>query len=163
MARILYCISGLRKYGAERQLFLLIKNLHKKHEIRVVSFQGGHYEKKLWNLHVRTRVLHANNLFDAGFVYKGIVAEIKSFKPDIIHSWLPHANIMCKVVKFFSKQKFKLICSVRVTERKLWHLNLIEWITKSQADAVVTNSKATQKFLKKQCFNDVNVIYNAYS
>lgn len=161
--KILYVITGLTLSGAETQLSKLVFGIKDKHDIRIVNFFGGHYVKKLKNKGISVKTIKIGSKLGFLKAIVGLKKEIKEFEPNIVHSFLPHANVVCKTVKFFLKYKFKLICSIRVKEIKYIFHNIGERLFDFLCDIVITNSKTTKKFLVKKMHYDpekINVIYN---
>ena len=106
--KILYVITGLDYGGAETQLLYLATEISKNHECLIVSLT----EPK--NIHTKFET--------AGIpiVSLGMIAGkpslqaiwrlkkvISSFGPDVVHSHMIHANLLCRIVRLF--HRFKLI------------------------------------------------------
>lgn len=148
--RILFFITGLEKSGAETQMYNLISQLSKKKsiEIKVISLTGGYYLKKLKNLGISISVC-SNSLSYNLFKYISFfIREVKDFKPEIVHSFLFHTNIVSKLSLFSLKKDFKLICSYRdkISNHKL--IYYLEKINSSRADYLISNSYEADQDLK---------------
>jgi len=127
--KILYLITSLDKGGAETQLFRLVSNLKKKKdiELKVVSIKGGYFEEKLKEEGIDVEII-SNNLsyFKLPQYISKLKKIIKEFKPNIVHSFLFHTNILMKISLFFMKKDFKLITSYRADIRDFKLLYFLE-------------------------------------
>lgn len=91
--KILHIIAGLDNGGAEAVLFRLINKTHSQVTHSVVSFLGqGIYESRLRNIGVSVDHL---GLSKTNFTTKfyTLVKQIKKINPDIIQTWMYHANL----------------------------------------------------------------------
>lgn len=161
--KILYVITGLTKGGAELQLFNLAKELKKDFDISVISFHGEHYAKLLTKEGIKVKTLGIKSKFNVMKGISEIKKEIEKQKPDIVHSFLPHANIIVKIAKLLVRHKFKLICSIRAKEIIDLHHNIGERLLDFSCDKITTNSHTTKKALYQNWFfrkNKIKVIYN---
>jgi glycosyltransferase involved in cell wall biosynthesis len=99
--KILYIITNLSTGGAEIQLLSLIKELRNTNEILVISLiSKGEVGFKIEELGIPLHVLGLNNftgLKKSVFVIKDI---LNNFKPDIIHTWMYHANLIGGFIPF---------------------------------------------------------------
>lgn len=164
--RILFFITGLGKGGAEKQLFNLMSGLiNKKNlEIKLISIFGGDYEKDFKKLGISVNVFFKNknfNLFKSIFLFKKYV---KDFKPDIVHSFLFHSNIISKFSLFFMKKNFKLICSYRSLIKKYPLITFLEYLNQWKTDLLICNSKRALMDLKIYNFFKVKkkIVYNGF-
>ena len=141
--KILFFITGLNKSGAETQIYNLISGLllKKNIEIRVISLTSGYYEEKLKKLGVEVKVCKGKlnyNIFKYISFFKN---EVSDFKPDIVHSFLFHTNIISKVSLYFMEKKFKLICSYRDKISNHFWIKHLENFNKKKVDMLISNSK----------------------
>ena len=155
--KILYVITGLKKAGAEKQLYLLIKGLKNKHNIKVISFVDGFYQQKIEELGIEVKTLGTKKLS----TLLKLKEEINKFNPDVVHAWMVHANLLCQVVRLLCKKKFRLVCSIRAKEK-----GMLYWLSRlfdSQVELTITNSKVIRKYLiekYKYHKEKVRVVYN---
>lgn len=158
MVRIVYIITGLTKSGTETQLYYLVKSLPKNYKIKICTFVDGYYGKKL-----REEGYDVILLDKTPRGIKQFLKIINNFKPDIVHSFLPHANIFCKICRIF--RNFNLITSIRVKEVKYLHFNIFERITDFLSDKTIVNSYVLKDFLTKKLKfrkRKIKVIYNFF-
>lgn len=164
--RILFFITDLGRGGAEKQLFNLISKISKKEqlELKVLSVFGGFYRKKLEDLGVSVQIILKDNTLTPFKALREFVRKVRIFKPDIVHSFLYHSNILAKVSLFFIKKDFKLICSYRSLTKKYPLIALMEFINHGNADYLVANSKRALKDLKIYKYANVpkKTIYNGF-
>lgn len=143
--KILYLITSLDKGGAETQLFRLVSNLKKKKdiELKVVSIKGGYFEEKLKEEGIDVEII-SNNLsyFKLPQYISKLKKIIKEFKPNIVHSFLFHTNILMKISLFFMKKDFKLITSYRADIRDFKLLYFLEKVNKNNVDLAISNTNA---------------------
>lgn len=146
--RILYFTTTLAQGGAEKQLMQLIEGIKKKNvEVKLISIFGGAYEKNLRELKVDYLViskLKSYNLLKFIFSFRKYV---KLFKPDIIHSFLFHSNIVSKLSLFFMKKNFKLICSYRGIIQKYKLIKFLEYFNMGKVDVLISNSSLANESL----------------
>ena len=160
MVKVLYVITGLGKGGAERQLYYLIKNLPKGYEAKVCAFVDGYFSEKIRSLGVEVRILKGG--LSAFGEFKGILDE---FKPDIVHSWLTHANLFCKISKVFLRQNYIQISCIRAKDIGDLHYNFLERLLDPLGDKIAVNAYTTKNFLLRYfAFNPkkIEVIYNGF-
>ncbi|WP_405080391.1 glycosyltransferase [Paenibacillus chitinolyticus] len=113
--RIMFVITGLGVGGAEMMLYRLVKDLQKKgHSIIVVSLlEGGEIAAKIEQAGVEVVSLKMRNKFAIGSIPK-FLKIIKSFRPDIIHSFMFHANVLSRIVSRLTRGPV-VISSIRNT------------------------------------------------
>ena len=167
--KILYVITGLEKGGAETQMSNLILNMNRKEfEIKLIAFGDGHFRKTLQKAGVEVRLflVKKKSLFNFFPAVRFLREEIDEFNPDIVHSWLSHANILSKLSTFRNKSKFRLIVSIRVKEIRFLMQNIGERFLDLKSDLVIVNSYTIYNFLTHKLKfrkSKVKVIYNGLS
>ena len=94
MIKIAHIITGFNQGGAETALYRLISNLTPlTYEITVISLTGpGFYSDKILELNLPIYYLRMNkfNCIAKLFILAGM---LKKIKPDIVHTWMYHANL----------------------------------------------------------------------
>lgn len=98
--KILHIITGLNDGGAEGALFRLCKNDISNSHFVVSLLSGGKYELKLNAINISTYSLNLNNplgVLKCIYIYKKILDEVK---PNIIQTWLYHADFFGGVFSF---------------------------------------------------------------
>jgi len=113
--RILFVITGLGLGGAERQVADVVDRLTEKGHVVAVAFLTG-----------RAQVIpaapsvgvHALNMSKTpwGFLrgYFRLRKLIRSFRPDVIHSHMVHANLLCRLVRLCVFMP-RLVCTAHST------------------------------------------------
>lgn len=161
MKKILFVITGLDKWGAQRQLFNLINWIKNDFQIEVVCFFDGYYKKELENIWIQVHLISIKStfwFFKATYETNKIV---KIFNPNVIQSMLPHANIVSKFVNMINYKKYTIYTWVRNSqEPKL--LGILEKITNIFCTKIITNSYTNRQELIKRWFSrdKIQVIYN---
>jgi len=164
--RIIQVITELKPAGAERILANLSLGLKEKgHEVIVVSLRPLPAnmviiaELKRGSIPVYSLELGKLCLWRM-FRLKKIIAE---FRPDVLHSHLLHANIVCRLNSF--RRKYKLINTVHIAERRKscwWHF-LLDKLTLSLCDCQTAVSQAVRDFHSRRLGiqpDKMPVIYN---
>ncbi|MCA9459274.1 MAG: glycosyltransferase [Nanoarchaeota archaeon] len=147
--KILFFTTTLKKGGAEKQLIQFIDGINnlEKFEIRVISLFGGDYEKDLKSFGISYKVFSKssfNNLFKFILMFR---KEVKSFKPNIVHSFLFSSNIVSKLSLFFMKKSFKLICSYRGILQNYNSIKYLEILNNKKVDLFISNSNIANESL----------------
>lgn len=96
--KILHLISGLEIGGAETQLLRILPELQKYHESRVCCVRGhGPIGKQLEEKGVPVHYLEFCGLLDLGVIYR-FYKVIQEFQPDILATYLIHADLYGRVL-----------------------------------------------------------------
>lgn len=165
--RILFFVTGLTKGGSEKQVYILARELfeRKNIEIKVISLVDGYYGTELRKQGIPISSLNATRLTQFFKSLKFYKKAVETFKPDIVQTFLPHSNIIAKLMKPFVSHKHKLVCSIRVIGTQYLFYNMIERMTDCAADCVVVNSKSVESALQKKYFfskRKTMVIHNGF-
>lgn len=92
--RVLHIITGLNDGGAEGVLFRLVSHHQAIPSVVVSLVDGGKYKELLSSADIRTHSLGLTKNFLSIFRVGRLVHVIKAEKPDLIQTWLPHANLL---------------------------------------------------------------------
>ena len=68
--KILYVISGLKRGGAEQQLFNLASHLPKQYKPVIAALQGGPFEQAFKNKGIRVYVLDVRSFLQDGIIVR---------------------------------------------------------------------------------------------
>lgn len=113
--RILFVITGLGVGGAERQVVDLADRLAGRgHEVEIAYLTG---EAGLLPSHVGIRVTGFGiSRSIGGFLraYTALRRLVKSYRPDVVHSHMVHANLLARVVRLTTRMP-RLICTAHNT------------------------------------------------
>lgn len=171
MIKIIHLITDLDTGGAEMMLYKLITNMDKTEFTNVVvsmmnkGTMGESIEKHnipLYCLNLKRGILSINSL-------RTLYKIIKNEKPDIIQTWLYHADFLGLIISKMSK--IPLVWNIRCSElRKEDHSTrlffLIKFLAKNSSypKSIIANSKAGPLFHEKMGYNMRNwaVIPNGF-
>ncbi len=97
--RIAYIITGLEVGGAEAMLYKLIVNLPEEFDVLVISLGSeGYYGTMYRDLDIPVYsigMLSYKNFFAC---FKHIYDILREFKPDMIHTWMYHADLIGGII-----------------------------------------------------------------
>ena len=101
--KILHVITSLDVGGAELVLAQLVKSLQNNaiENTVVCLLPAGKVAEQLSELNVRVVSLNITSALGGISGFFKLVSLIKSEKPDVIQSWLYHANFLASVAAFF--------------------------------------------------------------
>ena len=147
--RIALVIPTLDRSGAERQLALLACGLPKERfDVRVIALtRGGPYAAWLQAAGVPLVVLHKRMKFDP-FALLRLRRELRSFRPDVVHTWLFAANAYGRLVSG-SRRTWKVVVSERCVDS--WKAGWQLWLDRRlipRTDLLVGNSHAVAEFYR---------------
>jgi len=116
--RILHLITSLDQGGAQKNLLNICSSCEIKSFVICLS-KKSYFSKKLDEIGVDNLSLEINlkNLFSIFKLFK-IIKILNSFKPDIIQTWLYHADFIGSIIKLIYK-KYKLIWTIRHSDVSL--------------------------------------------
>lgn len=94
--RVLYVITGLATGGAETMLLKLLERLdRKRYTPMVISLTTtGNIGARIVALGVPVQSLGMNSLLSTPSGLIRLIQQIKRFNPDIVHTWLYHADLL---------------------------------------------------------------------
>ncbi|MCZ6651538.1 MAG: glycosyltransferase [Planctomycetota bacterium] len=128
--RILYVITDLEIGGVPLHLCRLATSMHELgHVVRVVSLSPpGPVSKMIAQAGVEVGSCDARSAAGIGALLR-LRREIVQFQPEIIHSFLFHANIACRLTApLAGVTRNRLICEIQTVEiERRWHLTVDRW------------------------------------
>ena len=164
MIKVLHIITGLGAGGAQNCLLQLIKHNHNKDIINgVISLgRGNLYNQEVSKITDYFKVIPINKNFSSIINFLKINQEINNFNPDIVQSWLYHADLLTTLSIFLSRRKTKLIWNIRCSDmmgRYDKGINKLLLKTLSglsfKPDVIISNSQAgIDEHIKKGYKND---------
>jgi glycosyltransferase involved in cell wall biosynthesis len=96
--RVLHIITGLDDGGAEAVLFRMCK-LDKKYQHVVISLQAKQkYESLLQKFNISVHTLNFSNSSINFFGLFKLFKLIRQIKPDVVQTWMPHADLIGGVI-----------------------------------------------------------------
>jgi glycosyltransferase involved in cell wall biosynthesis len=147
--KVLFFITGLGRGGAEVMLLKILPKLKYKYDIKLVSLLkkdeiGKEIEKK------GIEVVYLNNKgFNPIKTILNFRKIIKQFKPDLLFTFLIHADIFGRVFgKMFGVKK--VYCSIRNDYSKITKLYLMDRFTRFLVDKYIPNSFALNDYLENK-------------
>ncbi len=151
--KTIHIVTGLGQGGAETMLYKLIANMDRRQfENIVISMTGeGVFADRLRVMGVTVHCLYmGKNLqsVTATFKYKKLV---KQYSPDVVQSWMFHANVFATLMKPFVKPH-KLVHNVRQSlidiknnKKSTQFMIRLNGKLSKYADVVINNSKLSQQ------------------
>ncbi|MDR0703459.1 MAG: glycosyltransferase [Planctomycetaceae bacterium] len=145
--KILQIIPTLDRCGAEKQMVLLATHLPKdEFDVEVIVLtRSGAFAEELTEANIPTTLIGKRLKFDP-FAFNRLKHEIKTFQPDLVHTWLFAANaygrkaaIDCGVPHIVAGER----C---VDLWKRWyHFYIDRWLAR-KTDRIATNSEGVKDF-----------------
>ena len=122
MKKIIHIIVGLNQGGAEKILYqLATRQQHQQYDVLIISFlSGGQLQEDFHSAGIKVINLNMNK---SNFMFKffSLKKIIKNVQPDIVQTWMYHANLLGGLAAKFCKVK-KIYFNIRVTPD---HLTLL--------------------------------------
>ena len=148
--KLLYIIPTLDRCGAEKQLTLLACNLPKNQfDIKVLALtRNGPYSKVLEAAGIPYEIIGKRSKLSP-VAYARLKKHIKTFQPDIVHTWLFAANSYGRQAAFAYDTPV-VICGERCVDP--WKSRWQKWIDKRlerKTDAYIVNSTGIVDFYKQ--------------
>ena len=144
--KICYLINALHVGGAERALSKTVARLDKSRYETIVCclWMGGAVTDEIEKAGAKVINLDAKHKLDFGIPFK-LYRLLKEHKPDILHSFLFHANMFGRIVGRLAGVPV-IISSERTMGMEGKHRLLLNRLTASLADKIVTVSEAVREF-----------------
>ncbi|MEK7469342.1 MAG: glycosyltransferase [Planctomycetota bacterium] len=148
LLRILFLITELDPGGAEKQLYHLATGLDRtRFEPRVLCLRGfGAVGEALIQAGVPAESLGMKRKWDIGAPFR-LKRKLAEWKPDILHSFLFHANMLGRMVARRAGVR-RVIGSVRVCETRKHHL-LWDRLTQGQMDCETCVCEAVREYTER--------------
>lgn len=162
--RVLLVIATLTYGGTETQLYHLARKLHQRHyDVMVCCVtMGGPLADDLRRIGIDVRILGKRHKLDAWVLWK-FVQLLRSYRPDVVHSFLFTANMWSRLGAWLYKPR-GVVASIRSIEgsRELLPV-LIDRLLSCITDRVVCNAQEIANYLAQEegiAANKLTVIYN---
>ncbi len=152
--RIVHVITGLGLGGAETQLVNLATAMHRaEHDVKVVSLiPGGHNAERLRIAGVPVFTLAMRGRLPGPHLLWNLLRRMGRFQPDVLQSWLYHADLFALLVTVFQSQTalfWNLRCS-RLNPQDhhtaLFAVIRLLALSSRRPEAVIANSEAGKRF-----------------
>ncbi len=164
--KILYLTTTSKISGAEKMLYELAKRINKeKYEVAVCTITDDLEDQLLDKLKkegVKTYCLNLNKKWKIWKSFK-LYRIIKSFKPEIIQSFLFFDNILARVFGKITGVPFIISGQRNVETHRSFLRNFFDKITIPFSDLVISNTKEGKEILikrEKAPEEKIKVIYN---
>ena len=156
--KIGYIITGLGTGGAENHLLKVLPNLNNRKFIISLT-KNNTVGKLIQKKGIKVYYLNMNRFNFPAEIIK-LFKILKKEKPDILDSYLIHANLLTRVISKF--MKIPNINSVRNDYSYSKFYTVADRITSSMVDIYAPNSKALLNYLKKIKINKskINILNN---
>ena len=152
--RIIYVITDLSLGGAELQLYKIAQKLRKDSDVKVISLLSkGNLGDDLIKLGVELSVVNFRKKRFFFYNFFKLCNLILDFKPDVVHCWMYHANLVIYLMKFFLGNKISYVWNIRHTPVNLEsetfltsYLIKIKSYLSSQVDKIIYNSNKSKSY-----------------
>ena len=156
--KVLYIVTSLTSGGAEAMIYKLAKHMPKEDvDLSIITLRfGGFYEEKLLEYGIVVEDMgFKKNPFSILPLYR-LLNSVRRLKPDVIHTWLYHADFIGGIMVKLSQWNAKLIWSIRGEEVSLKANKLQTYLfirgcgllSKVVPDSIVSNSsKGTESHI----------------
>ncbi|MCB9030490.1 MAG: glycosyltransferase [Deltaproteobacteria bacterium] len=151
--RIVLLTSSLNIGGAQTQLMLLAEGLKSKgHAVHVISYNPAReLSKNLTQSDISFTVIERKGRWEFWSFLKTLSAEINSFKPDCVYSFLLGPNVILSLIKN-RLNGAKIIWGIRASDMDFSKYHFSEQFTffisrllSRRADLIISNSNAGMK------------------
>ncbi len=149
--KILFLITELNQGGAENCLYSIVKEVirHPEFNIAVTALFGdGPVATKIRNLGVPVSILGCDSPLTLHRL-SGFSKTVQHFAPDILHTFLFHANLYGKFLHLMNRN-FSLISSIRVAEKGRAFHPVLEALTWGLSDIHVCVSNRVSAFMNRR-------------
>jgi glycosyltransferase involved in cell wall biosynthesis len=134
--------------GAEITLYKLLSHLDTSvFDCKVISLSDvGTIGKRIQDLGINVQPLHMKSWLQNPMAFRSLVRRLKQLKPDIVQTWMYHANLIGLLATFFSG-KIPVIWNIRASRMDLsQYTRQLGWTVKACAlfskytNAIIVNS-----------------------
>jgi glycosyltransferase involved in cell wall biosynthesis len=143
--RIAYLITDLDVGGAENNLVALALGLDRsRYEVHVATLKpAGTLAERLRAAGIPVFDLRMRGKASV-LAFVRLVRWLREVKPDILHTWLFHANFLGRLATLFARVP-AVVSSIRVAEPRRSHL-FLDRITQRRADVMLVNSQSLRDY-----------------
>ena len=149
--KILFVVTALQTGGAERQVVDIADHCFERgHQVKIAYLTGKQLiQPKTDDIEVLCLSMRKNLV---GFVraYLKLQRIVRSFRPDVVHSHMVHANLLARLVRLGCSMP-KLVCTAHSKNEGGWMRMLAYRVTDCLADLSTNVSvEAVEEFEKKR-------------
>ena len=160
--KILYIITGLGQGGAERVVCDLADSMSIKGHIVKIEYLTGDVSTKPKSDTIELIPINLTGIKTLPLAYFRIFRIIKSYRPDVVHTHMVHANILTRMVKLITPINKLVSTAHNSNEGGL--LRMLGYRITHKLSDVTTNvsNTAVRSFEEKHAvpLNSMKVIYN---
>ena len=161
---VLHVIGQLTKGGAEKQLYLLCRELKDRGwQVYVLSLsEGGFWKEKLESLGIEVYSIDARKNMEwrrIAFARK-IISEVK---PDVLHTWLFHGNSYGRLGAIFQKPPLVIASERMPALKKSFRDKMTDRLLQHWTELMISNSKIGVDMIRKNVgisSTRTRVVYN---
>ena len=156
--KILYLLTSLTAGGTELMLQKIILRMDKnKFEIILCSLLNiTDILNSIKNEVKRYYILHFDKIFNFFSEFWKLRQIIKKEKPDILHCFLPHSNIIGRFAAIGSS--CKVICSIRAKQLEKKYFLPLDRFTQKLVNVYTVNSKSLAQFEIVQKIDNFKIV-----
>ena len=112
--RIVHIITGLGTGGAEMSIFKLLSRIDRQHfDSVIIALQSGPLSERIRNLGIPVHEIGMRPNLAGPLKISNVIGLARKLKPDILHGWMPHGNLVAQCMAPFSAAGTPVIWSVR--------------------------------------------------
>ena len=162
--KILHIITGLGDGGAELTLYKICKYDTSNTHIVISLKDKGKYFSLLKNLGIEVITLNMN--FYSVYKVLSLIKKINYFKPDIVQTWLVHADFLGGIASRLAGFK-NIIWNIRYSNIEatglkfstIFIIKILSWLSYIIPSSIIIVSKRAKKLYEKKGFDNKKLKY----
>lgn len=162
--KILYVAVGLGIGGTEGQIRDVVTNLNRsRFDCLICALKGdGQIAKELMATGINVRLLNGKGLWDIRVVWR-LVRLIREFRPDIIHSFLPPANVVAGYASRLCCVPHLVLSCRDLGIGRRWYVRSAERSVARWASAITCCSNAVRDSVRSRFGGDLDKYVTIYN
>ena len=145
--KLLHLTTDSQMGGTEKMILAFMKKSSQDfYNILVILKKNGPLSKLASNIGIKTYSLNINNLWDLPKLYQ-LLKILKKEQPDILHTYLFHANIAGRIIGKLYGIKHILCGQRNIDPWRKWYHSYMDKLTSSFVQAYISNTQAGKKRL----------------
>lgn len=142
---VFYLITGLHPGGAENVVYKLVTASKKTQPVVCSIIPGGAIAQKLQAAGIPVYDLGVTSPLQSVHAYVRLRKILKKYKPQILHCFLFHANLLGRIAAW--GMSLKKISSIRVKLNGFRYEHVLDFLSHRLVDYYTVNSHALQKYV----------------